>query len=173
MPLCTPSLLSLFITQTGLSWHQRLLVVSVHLSLFSAPCDGISTSCLISLYLSIPLWMAIERGFLCLTISSTQIAVICILDVLEWLMSQRFGPQYGTIGKLWCLERWGLLGHLYVTENTLEGDRGSCYVLSSCALALPLFLCNMFSYHRPSATQPIRLEAPKTTIWDNLLILIN
>lgn len=34
-------------------------------------------------------------------ISSAPIAVIWVSDVLEWLRSERFGPQYRTTGKPW------------------------------------------------------------------------
>lgn len=74
---------------------------SVLLSLSSVLCDGISTSCLSSLYLSIPLWVATKRSFLFLMISSALIATIWVSGVLEWLRSERLGPQYRTTGKLW------------------------------------------------------------------------
>lgn len=52
----------------------RVIVTStcfvVHLSLSSVPRDGISAPCLISLYLSISLWMAVQRGCPCLTVSN-------------------------------------------------------------------------------------------------------
>lgn len=139
--------------------------------LFSVPWDGISASCLISLYFSIPLWMATQRG--CPQSHCKQhSAVICSLGVLEWLRSQRLGPYCDTVGKVCRPWEMGLLGHLYEIGNRLEGVLGSGYVLSFCALALPSLLCNMFSYRRHSHRDN-QVGGSKTAVWDNLLILIN
>lgn len=136
----------------GVIMTSEAVCFSAQLSLSSVPCDGISNRCHTSLYLSIPLWIAIKRE---LSIShDKQHSDCCNLDLrCPWRTheSKAWSPEWSYWKALEALRGRAYWDMFTSLRTCLRGTVGSDNIPSSCAFALLLLLCNMLSYRRPTA----------------------